>query len=208
MESNLIVDSGSQQQIELTNSLSIVDERNSANKSTWTIEDSKGLYGVEGWGEPYFSINAAGNITVAPGASRFLTIDLYELVESLKQRNIQLPLLIRFSDILADRMKCLYACMHKAIACYNYSGKYQGVFPLKCNQHRHLIEDLVHNGKSYNFELEVGSKPELIIMRRRTEIALRENRITIEEAQKLLRNYERELSSYTYLLKDIRMFPP
>ena len=133
-------------------------------KKSWTIEDSEQLYGIEGWGEPYFSINAAGNITVSPqGASRGISLDLYELVESLKKRNIGLPLLIRFSDILADRMERLYACMNRAIARYNYNGRYQGVFPVKCNQNRHLLEDLVSYGKPYQFGLEAGSKPELMI---------------------------------------------
>ncbi len=132
--------------------------------TSWTIEDSEQLYRIEGWGEPYFSINAAGNITVSPqGASRGISLDLYELVESLKKRNIGLPLLIRFSDILADRMERLYACMNRAIARYNYNGNYQGVFPVKCNQNRHLVEDLVRYGKPYQFGLEAGSKPELII---------------------------------------------
>ena len=133
-------------------------------KSTWTIEDSKRLYEIEGWGEPYFSLNGAGNVTVAPqGALGTIALDLYELVESLKQRNVELPLLIRFSDILADRMERLYVCMNRAIARYNYSGQYQGVFPIKCNQHRHLIEDLMRYGKSRRLGLEVGSKPELIV---------------------------------------------
>ena len=132
--------------------------------TSWTIEDSEQLYGIEGWGEPYFSINAAGNVTVSPqGASRGISLDLYELIESLKKRNIGLPLLIRFSDILADRMERLYACMNRAIARYNYNSNYQGVFPVKCNQNRHLVEDVVRYGKPYQFGLEAGSKPELII---------------------------------------------
>ena len=160
VESNLPLNSDSQHQ---TNH-KITQERKSETASKWTIEDSESLYGIEGWGEPYFSINAAGNVTVTPqGTLKGIPLDLYELVESLKQRNVQLPLLIRFSDILVDRIERLHACMDKAIARYKYSGKYQGVFPIKCNQHRHLIEDLVRYGKSYNFGLEVGSKPELII---------------------------------------------
>jgi arginine decarboxylase len=130
----------------------------------WTIEDSENLYRIQGWGEPYFSINAAGHITVSPqGASRGLSLDLYELVKSLKKRQIGLPILIRFSDILADRMERLHAAMHRAIARYNYPGIYKGVFPIKCNQNRHLIEALVNHGKPYQFGLEAGSKPELII---------------------------------------------
>ncbi len=129
----------------------------------WTVADSAKLYNIAGWGEPYFGINQAGNVTVSLLDKQNSQIDLAQLVESLKKRNISLPLLIRFPDILADRMARLQGCMEDAIARYNYSGKYQGVFPIKCNQNRHFIEALVHYGKSYQFGLEAGSKPELMI---------------------------------------------
>ena len=129
----------------------------------WTIEDSEELYRIRGWGEPYFSINAAGNITVSPQGDRGGSLDLYELVEALKKRNLELPLLLRFPDILADRIERLNSSFAKAIARYNYEGSYRGVFPVKCNQQRHLIEDLVKFGQPYKFGLEAGSKPELTI---------------------------------------------
>ncbi len=129
----------------------------------WTIEDSEDLYRIEGWGQPYFSINAAGDITVSPKGDRGGSLDLFDLVNALKQRNLGLPLLIRFSDILEDRIERLNACFAKAIARYNYPGVYRGVFPVKCNQQRHLIEDLVRFGKPHQFGLEAGSKPELMI---------------------------------------------
>ncbi|MDP5337944.1 MAG: biosynthetic arginine decarboxylase [Nodularia sp. (in: cyanobacteria)] len=129
----------------------------------WKIEDSEALYRIEGWGEPYFSINAAGHITVSPKGDRGGSLDLFELVNALKQRNLGLPMLIRFSDILEDRIERLNACFNKAIARYNYPGVYRGVFPVKCNQERHLIEDLVKFGKPHQFGLEAGSKPELMI---------------------------------------------
>ncbi|MDY6939152.1 MAG: biosynthetic arginine decarboxylase [Cyanobacteriota bacterium] len=131
--------------------------------NNWTIEDSEELYRIRGWGEPYFSINAAGNITVSPQGDRGGSLDLYELVEALKKRNLELPLLIRFPDILADRIERLNSSFAKAIARYNYEGSYRGVFPVKCNQQRHLIEDLVKFGEPYKFGLEAGSKPELLI---------------------------------------------
>lgn len=131
--------------------------------SYWTIEDSEALYRIEGWGQPYFSINAAGHVTVSPKGERGGSLDLYELVKALKLRNLGLPILIRFSDILEDRIERLNACFAKAIARYNYPGTYQGVFPVKCNQQRHLIEDLVRFGKPHQFGLEAGSKPELMI---------------------------------------------
>lgn len=129
----------------------------------WTIEKSEDLYRINGWGEPYFSINAAGHITVSPQGDRGGSLDLFELVNALKRRNLNLPLLIRFSDILEDRIERLNAAFAKAIARYSYAGTYRGVFPVKCNQQRHLVESLVKFGKPYQFGLEAGSKPELMI---------------------------------------------
>ncbi|KAM3097617.1 biosynthetic arginine decarboxylase [Phormidesmis sp. 146-12] len=130
---------------------------------TWTIEDSEELYRIKGWGDPYFSINAAGHVTVSPKGDRGGSLDLFELVNALKNRNLGLPLLIRFSDILEDRIERLNAAFSRAIARYNYAGVYKGVFPTKCNQQRHLIEDLVRFGQPHQFGLEAGSKPELMI---------------------------------------------
>ncbi len=132
-------------------------------KKAWTIEDSEKLYRIQGWGDPYFSINAAGHVTVSPKANRGGSLDLLKLVESLKSRNIELPLLIRFPDILEDRIERLNACFAKAIARYSYPGVYRGVYPVKCNQERHLLEDLVRFGQPYHLGLEAGSKPELLI---------------------------------------------
>ncbi len=132
-------------------------------KKPWKIEDSEHLYRIPGWGEPYFSINAAGHVTVAPQGDRGGSLDLFDLVTSLQQRNLALPLLIRFSDILEHRIERLNSCFAKAIARYNYGGVYKGVFPVKCNQQKHLIEDLVKFGKPYQFGLEAGSKAELTI---------------------------------------------
>ncbi|PZO15074.1 MAG: arginine decarboxylase [Leptolyngbya foveolarum] len=135
----------------------------SGKAAPWTIEDSEDLYRIKGWGEPYFAINENGNITVSPQGDRGGSLDLHKLVEGLKQRDFQLPLLIRFSDILEDRLERINACFAKAIARYSYEGTYQGVFPTKCNQQRHIIEDLVRFGRSYQFGLEAGTKPELMI---------------------------------------------
>jgi arginine decarboxylase len=135
----------------------------SGGQLAWTIEDSEELYRISGWGEPYFGINAAGRVTVSPKGARGGSLDLYELVRSLMQRNLELPLLIRFSDILEDRIERLNACFAKAIARYNYDGVYRGVFPVKCNQQRHLIQNLVRFGQPFQFGLEAGSKPELMI---------------------------------------------
>ena len=132
-------------------------------KSSWTVEASEKLYQIGGWGEPYFATNAAGHIVVSPQGDRGGTLDLYELVEGLRQRNLNLPLLVRFPDILADRLERLQACFNRAIARYGYAGTYQGVYPIKCNQNRQSVEALVAAGRAHRFGLEAGSKPELTI---------------------------------------------
>ena len=134
-----------------------------ATESQWSIEASEDLYRVKGWGDPYFAINETGNITVSPQGDRGGSLDLHKLVEALRARDFQLPLLLRFSDILEDRLERINACFAKAIARYSYEGTYQGVFPVKCNQQRHIVEDLVRFGKAYQFGLEAGTKPELMI---------------------------------------------
>ena len=131
--------------------------------NSWTVADSAKLYNIEGWGEPYFSIARTGNVSVSPQGIKDKAIDLVELIESLKQQGIELPLVVRFPDILADRMARLNSCMQQAIARYDYLGTYQGVFPIKCNQNRHIIEALVAKKEGDRFGLEAGSKPELAI---------------------------------------------
>ena len=133
------------------------------NSECWTIADSAKLYNLAGWGEPYFTINRAGNAAVAPQGLGGKTLDLTEIVESAKQRGISLPLLIRFPDILGDRLDRLHDCMSQASNRYGYLGHYQGVFPIKCNQNRHLIDTVVDSGKPYQFGLEASSKAELMI---------------------------------------------
>jgi arginine decarboxylase len=134
-----------------------------ADTKKWTIQDSETLYRIDGWGEPYFSINEAGHVTVSPKGDRGGCIDLFELVNDLKQRGLRLPILVRFSDILADRIERLNATFAKAIARYNYNGVYRGVFPVKVNQQRQLVEEIAKYGKPFQFGLEAGSKPELLI---------------------------------------------
>ena len=129
----------------------------------WSIQDSAALYGLDRWGDPYFSINGRGHISVQPQGDRGGSLDLVDLVSELKSRNLALPLLIRFDDILEDRLERLHAAFERAIAQYSYPGRYQGVFPVKCNQQRHVVEELVSCGTRWNFGLEAGSKAELLI---------------------------------------------
>lgn len=129
----------------------------------WTPADSAALYGLDRWGEPYFSVNARGHVLVQPRGDRGGSLDLVELVQELQGRDLSLPLLIRFDDILEDRLERLHAAFDRAIAQYGYAGRYQGVFPVKCNQQRHVVEQLVDSGRRWHFGLEAGSKAELLI---------------------------------------------
>ena len=134
-----------------------------AKPADWSVQDSAELYGISHWGEPYFSVNARGHISVQPQGERGGSLDLIDLVQGLQGRNLSLPLLIRFDDILQDRLERLHSAFERAIAHYGYAGRYQGVFPVKCNQQRHVVEELVSCGQRWHFGLEAGSKAELLI---------------------------------------------
>ena len=129
----------------------------------WSLAQSSELYQIRGWGEPYFTVNDRGRIEVRPDPTRDRSIDLYELVNDLEARGLVMPLLIRFSNILDDRIRLINECFARAIAEYEYAGGYQGVFPVKVNQQRHIIEEVVRYGRKYRYGLEAGSKPELLI---------------------------------------------
>jgi arginine decarboxylase len=135
----------------------------SAEHTGWSVNDSAALYGLDRWGDPYFSVNGRGHISVQPKGERGGSLDLLDLVQGLEGRNHTLPLLIRFDDILEDRLERLHTAFERAIAQYAYNGRYQGVFPVKCNQQRHVVEELVACGKRWHFGLEAGSKAELLI---------------------------------------------
>ncbi|EAZ92702.1 arginine decarboxylase [Crocosphaera chwakensis CCY0110] len=137
-------------------------EKSSA-QSQWSIQDSEELYGINRWGIPYFSINNLGHITVAPKGNRGRSLDLFKLVKALEERSLNLPLLIHFPDIIEDRIEELNSCFAHAITRYNYEGSYQGVFPIKVNQQRHIVQAIVNCGNNHKYGLEVGSKPELLI---------------------------------------------
>lgn len=131
--------------------------------SSWTIKDSQDLYGINYWGANYFGVNNAGNVEVAPGGSDGPRVDLHALVEDLKEGGIRVPLLLRFPDIIKARIELLTGSFNKAIQDYNYKGEYCGVYPIKVNQQRHLVEEIVSVGQFHKFGLEAGSKPELLI---------------------------------------------
>ncbi len=137
--------------------------RDLANGEPWTPARSAALYQIDGWGEPYFFVNAQGHVEVRPDPRLDRRIDLYDLVGDLKARGLSMPLLVRFSDILADRIRRLNEAFSKAISEYNYAGVYRGVYPVKVNQQRHVVEEIVEFGRPWNYGLEAGSKPELLI---------------------------------------------
>ncbi len=128
----------------------------------WTVRDCLELYNVPTWGAGFFSINAKGHVEVAPRLDG-ARIDLLELVQDLQQRGLRPPLLIRFSDILAARVQGLCGAFNRAIGEYGYRGAYRGVYPIKVNQQRHVVEEIVEYGAAYGIGLEAGSKPELLI---------------------------------------------
>ena len=133
------------------------------NGEVWTSQKSAQLYQIQGWGLPYFSVTDEGTVQVTPDPTRERNINLYELVQHLEARGLDLPLLIRFSDIVEHRIKRINEAFERAIVEYEYQGIYRGVFPVKVNQQRHLIEDVVEYGRRWQFGLEAGSKPELLI---------------------------------------------
>jgi arginine decarboxylase len=129
----------------------------------WTVKDSTELYNVNGWGKDFFRINDAGNVEVTPAGPGSKPIDIKELIDDLRSRGVNLPLLIRFSDILKTRVEQLCGAFQQAIAENDYRGAYRGVYPIKVNQQRHVVEELLDYGRPFNLGIEAGSKPELLV---------------------------------------------
>src|SRR5262245_59235261 len=107
----------------------------------WTVQDSLELYSVPSWGAGFFTINAAGHVAVRPRGNGGHEIDLLDLVNDLEQRGLRKPLLVRFSDILAARVEGIAKGFERAMAEYGYRGQYRGVYPIKVNQQRHVVEE-------------------------------------------------------------------
>jgi arginine decarboxylase len=129
----------------------------------WTVKDSVELYNVNGWGRDFFSINDAGHVEVTPSGPASPRIDLKELIDDLRSRGLNVPILIRFSDILRTRVHQLCGSFQQAIVENDYRGSYRGVYPIKVNQQRHVVEELVEYGRPFNLGIEAGSKPELLV---------------------------------------------
>ncbi|WP_396207354.1 biosynthetic arginine decarboxylase [Gemmatimonas sp.] len=128
----------------------------------WSIDAARALYNVEGWGAGYFDINERGHVVVRPDPSRPQhALDLRDLAADLEGQGIQLPILLRFSDILRSRIETLSERFAQAIKEFEYTGGYTTVYPIKVNQQRHVVEEIVQFGKTHGVGLECGSKPEL-----------------------------------------------
>ncbi|HXC49553.1 MAG TPA: biosynthetic arginine decarboxylase [Candidatus Limnocylindrales bacterium] len=135
----------------------------------WSTQDAAELYEVKGWGKGYFSVSAAGHLLCHPQKDPNRFVDLKQLVDSMQLRGLDLPLLVRFNGILRDRVREIHDVFARAISDHKYNGTYQCVYPIKVNQQRHVVEQIVQIGKEYGFGLEAGSKPEMLCVVAMTE---------------------------------------
>ncbi|MEO8439744.1 MAG: biosynthetic arginine decarboxylase [Spartobacteria bacterium] len=131
-------------------------------KNDWDVEAASAMYNVDGWGGGYFAVNPAGNVTARPLQDAGGSIDLLEVVNEARERGLGFPLVIRFQDLLRHRVETVNRAFQKAMQEFGYRNHYRGVFPIKVNQLREVIEEIVDAGSQFHFGLEAGSKPELI----------------------------------------------
>lgn len=129
--------------------------------SQWTVADSRSVYGIRHWGAGYFSINDAGRVEVRPNGPDSTPIDLYEQVDELRQSGLSLPLLVRFPDILQNRVRKLTGAFDASIARLEYGNRYTALYPIKVNQQEAVVENIIAT-ENVSIGLEAGSKPELL----------------------------------------------
>jgi len=131
-------------------------------KEGWSIEQAKALYNVDGWGAGYFDVSERGRVIVRPDRDHpERTLDLFDLAKDLQEQGVELPVLLRFSDILRSRIESLSERFASALREFEYDGGYTTVYPIKVNQQRHVVEEIVQFGSAHGVGLECGSKPEL-----------------------------------------------
>src|SRR5260221_10262160 len=128
----------------------------------FTVQDATELYEVDRWGKDYFSISNEGHLLAHPTKDPARSIDLKQLTDHLMLRGIGLPVLLRFPDILRHRLGDIHNAFRAAINQHSYEGRYLCVYPIKVNQQRHVVEEVLDFGREYGFGLESGSKPELL----------------------------------------------
>ncbi len=135
----------------------------SESSETWSPQRSAELYEIEAWSQGYFGVDpVSGRVVVRPSKSDRPAIDLLQVVEELRRRGLQTPVLLRFSDILKDRLRHLHDAFAAAIAENDYRGEYRALYPIKVNQQRAVVEEFYRFGRPFGYGLEVGSKPELL----------------------------------------------
>jgi arginine decarboxylase len=127
----------------------------------WDVQAARNLYNIQRWGAKYFDINDAGHVVAWPLQDAGAPVDITDVIEEAKGRGLKFPVLIRFQDILRHRVESINLAFRNSITEYSYQGKYRGVFPIKVNQLREVVEEILDAGKPFDFGLEVGSKPEL-----------------------------------------------
>ncbi len=127
----------------------------------WEIQNARNLYNVHRWGAKYYDISEGGRVIARPLQDSGASVDLTDVIEEAKARGLKFPVLIRFQDILRHRVESINVAFRNSITEFNYQGRYRGVFPIKVNQLREVVEEILDAGKPFNFGLEVGSKPEL-----------------------------------------------
>src|SRR5215212_2088625 len=132
-----------------------------APSSAWDVPASRNLYNIASWGAKYFDINDAGRVVARPLQENGATVDVTDVIEEAKSRGLKFPLLIRFQDILRHRVEALNTAFRNSIKEFNFQGEYRGVFPIKVNQMREVVEEILEAGRPFHFGLEVGSKPEM-----------------------------------------------
>jgi len=128
----------------------------------WDVESAIATYNVDGWGSGYFTVNAEGNVVAKPLQENGGSINILEVVSEARTRGLSFPLVIRFQDLLRHRVESVNLAFQNAITEFDYRGQYRGVFPIKVNQLREVIEEIVDAGQQFHFGLEAGSKPELV----------------------------------------------
>ena len=132
-------------------------------RPSWTPEKSAELYGIDTWGHGFFGVNEDGHVTVKLADKLGETdVSLHNVIEGLRDRGTHLPVLLRFRDLLHSRITEINEAFSEAIKVTKYTGQYRGVYPIKVNQQRQVIEEIAEFGKRYHYGLEAGSKPELI----------------------------------------------
>src|SRR5436190_10150526 len=128
----------------------------------WNIQAARSLYNIDRWGGRYFDINDAGHVVAKPLQEAGAAVDITDVIEEAKGRGLKFPVLIRFQDILRHRVESINLSFRNSISEYGYQGRYRGVFPIKVNQLREVVEEILDAGRPFDFGLEVGSKPELL----------------------------------------------